>query len=215
MITLATAVMPNASGFVGAAVIGSCMIVAGFIIVSRRLPKAYLVLIPVAVVVALLVPLFVATHFNMSSPWPVDLLNDFGIQPAITFPVTVLVVAGLGCLAAGRFPAVPKPIIEGDTPRIGQPVIVGHTPDGQPVYAPVHGGIASQRTNSMAIVALVLGVAGGVLAIPFGHIALSQIKRTGEQGRGMAIAGLVLGYLSLVAVVAMIIFVIAAANGAV
>ncbi|KXO97829.1 peptidylprolyl isomerase [Tsukamurella pseudospumae] len=67
----------------------------------------------------------------------------------------------------------------------------------------------------MAIVALVLGVAGGVLAIPFGHIALSQIKRTGEQGRGMAIAGLVLGYLSLVAVVAMIIFVIAAANGAV
>lgn len=97
----------------------------------------------------------------------------------------------------------------------GRPVIVGYTADGQAVYAPVHGGVASQRTNSMAIVALVLGVAGGVLAIPFGHIALTQIKGTGEQGRGMAIAGLILGYLSLAVVVAAIIFVIAAANGAV
>ncbi|WP_280763349.1 DUF4190 domain-containing protein [Prescottella agglutinans] len=32
----------------------------------------------------------------------------------------------------------------------------------------------------------------------FGHIALSQIRRTGESGRGMAIAGLVLGYISIV-----------------
>jgi Domain of unknown function (DUF4190) len=31
------------------------------------------------------------------------------------------------------------------------------------------------------------------LGIIFGHIALSQIKRTGEVGRGLAISGLVIG----------------------
>jgi len=36
-----------------------------------------------------------------------------------------------------------------------------------------------------------------LLAIPFGHIARSQIRRTGEQGSGVALAGLILGYLSL------------------
>jgi hypothetical protein len=57
----------------------------------------------------------------------------------------------------------------------------------------------------MAITALVVSLAGLVtlcgfispVAIPFGHIALSQIKRTGQEGRGMAIAGLVIGYLAL------------------
>ena len=35
-------------------------------------------------------------------------------------------------------------------------------------------------------------------AIITGHIALSQIKKTGEQGRGLAIAGLIIGYIGLV-----------------
>jgi hypothetical protein len=39
-----------------------------------------------------------------------------------------------------------------------------------------------------------LGWLGSVLAVIFGHVALSQIKRTGAAGRGLAIAGLVLGY---------------------
>jgi Domain of unknown function (DUF4190) len=77
---------------------------------------------------------------------------------------------------------------------------VGTTEDGKPLYVTVEGpetsgsqlGIA--RTNTLAILALVLGLAGGLPGIPLGHIALSQIKRTGESGRGLAIAGLVLGY---------------------
>jgi len=38
-----------------------------------------------------------------------------------------------------------------------------------------------------------------VLALVFGHVALKQIARTGgaQGGRGMAIAGLVLGYLGV------------------
>ena len=52
-------------------------------------------------------------------------------------------------------------------------------------------------TNVMAILDLVFGIGGGLLGIIFGHIALGQIERTGEQGRGLAMAGLVFGYLGL------------------
>lgn len=58
---------------------------------------------------------------------------------------------------------------------------------------------ASYTTNAFAIVSLVLGLIGAsVLAIVFGHIAKRQIDHSGEQGDGMATAGLVLGYLGLV-----------------
>jgi hypothetical protein len=46
-----------------------------------------------------------------------------------------------------------------------------------------------------------------ILAVVFGHVALSQIKRSqgGQRGRGMAIAGLVLGYVGIVALIAIIV----------
>jgi Domain of unknown function (DUF4190)/Domain of unknown function (DUF1707) len=57
-------------------------------------------------------------------------------------------------------------------------------------------------TNGLAVASLIcgavwLGWIGSALAIVFGHVALSQIARSGgrERGRGAAIAGLVLGYL--------------------
>ena len=62
-------------------------------------------------------------------------------------------------------------------------------------------------TNGLAIVSLVFGVLGWtllpligmILAIVTGHIALGQIRRSNgtETGEGLAIAGLVLGYLAL------------------
>jgi uncharacterized membrane protein HdeD (DUF308 family) len=65
-----------------------------------------------------------------------------------------------------------------------QPTPPPSTPSGAPV----------QRTNTLAIVALVLGIVVPIGGIICGHIALSQIKRTGEQGRGLALAGTILGY---------------------
>ena len=53
---------------------------------------------------------------------------------------------------------------------------------------------AAPRTNTMALLSFIFCLLGGLLGIVFGHIALSQIKRTGESGKGLAIAGLVLGY---------------------
>ena len=53
----------------------------------------------------------------------------------------------------------------------------------------------SRPTNTLAIVALVTSLLGiGLAGIICGHIALSQIKRSNEQGKGMALAGLIIGY---------------------
>jgi hypothetical protein len=48
-------------------------------------------------------------------------------------------------------------------------------------------------TNGLAIASLVLGIIGGVfLAVIFGFVALSQIRKRPQNGRGLAIAGLII-----------------------
>ena len=55
-------------------------------------------------------------------------------------------------------------------------------------------------TNGLAVASLVCGVGTFVIGLSFipaiicGHIARGQIRRTGEQGGGLALAGLILGY---------------------
>jgi hypothetical protein len=72
-------------------------------------------------------------------------------------------------------------------------------PDPTPAYA------AQQRTSPFAVAALVLGIlsalGGCLLAIPsilavvFGHLGVRQAK-AGMSGYGMAMAGLILGYVT-------------------
>lgn len=50
------------------------------------------------------------------------------------------------------------------------------------------------RTNTMAILSLVFAFVFSILGVVFGHVALSQISRTGESGRGLAVAALAVGY---------------------
>ncbi|MFJ9035347.1 DUF1707 and DUF4190 domain-containing protein [Streptomyces sp. NPDC102406] len=73
-------------------------------------------------------------------------------------------------------------------------------------------------TNGKAIGALVCGVStffsaglSGIPAVILGHMARGEIRRTGQQGDGMAVAGLVLGWLSVVGWVLFITFVVLAA----
>ena len=68
-------------------------------------------------------------------------------------------------------------------------------------------------TNGLAVASLILGILwlcwlGSVLAVIFGHVALSQIKKSGntQGGKGLAIAGLVLGYLGVVTLILAILF---------
>lgn len=52
---------------------------------------------------------------------------------------------------------------------------------------------ASSPTSGYAIAALVFGILGGIpLAVTFGIVALRRTARTGQRGRGVAIAGLTL-----------------------
>ena len=70
------------------------------------------------------------------------------------------------------------------------------------------------RTNGFAVGALVCGIVpffGGIPAVILGHVGRSQIRRTGERGDGVAIAGLVLGYLWLT--LWALIILVAMANG--
>ncbi|KAB1650564.1 DUF4190 domain-containing protein [Pseudoclavibacter endophyticus] len=58
----------------------------------------------------------------------------------------------------------------------------------------------------MAIIALVGGILTGVVGIVCGHIALNQIKRTGEDGHGLALAGLIIGYVFTAVWVGIVLF---------
>lgn len=72
---------------------------------------------------------------------------------------------------------------------------------------------ASSRTDGVSIAALITGILGtGVVAIVLGVLGLRRTKRNGTQGRGLAIAGLVLGGLGVLAWVVGGIAVVAAIN---
>jgi hypothetical protein len=98
----------------------------------------------------------------------------------------------------------------------------GYTPPpgyAQPGYAqPYNGYATAPRTNVLAIVslclslgALVFGITaiGGIIT---GHIALGQIKRTGEGGHGIALAGTIIGWvlsgIGVLLIVGYIVFVV-------
>jgi Domain of unknown function (DUF4190) len=55
----------------------------------------------------------------------------------------------------------------------------------------------SEKTNTLAIVSFILAFFVSLGAVITGHLALSQITRTRERGRGLAIAGVVIGYIGL------------------
>jgi Domain of unknown function (DUF4190)/Domain of unknown function (DUF1707) len=86
--------------------------------------------------------------------------------------------------------------------------VVGDLPAGPfSAVAPYHAGYypaPQPPTSGVAVASLICGIAEfftlGIAAVPaviLGHVARSNIKRTGERGDGLAIAGLVLGYLGI------------------
>ncbi len=55
--------------------------------------------------------------------------------------------------------------------------------------------MVTARTNTMAILSLVFAFVFWPVGIVFGHMARRQIRQTGENGAGLATAGLVISYL--------------------
>ncbi|AZC13840.1 DUF4190 domain-containing protein [Microbacterium sp. ABRD28] len=85
----------------------------------------------------------------------------------------------------------------------------------QPPYAGApYGAYAGPKTNVLAIVSLISSIAsfvilpfiGSLVGVITGHMALSQIKRTGEQGRGLALAGTIVGYVGLGFILLFVLF---------
>ncbi len=116
-------------------------------------------------------------------------------------------------------PATPQTQIVGQ--QTAPSTAVPHTPGLQPQGV----GVAGQ-TNSLAIISLVAGIGsffahiipgvGGftvdLVAVITGYMARNQIKQTGEQGMGMATAGMIIGIVHLVlialGVIALVLIVI-------
>ena len=113
--------------------------------------------------------------------------------------------------APGDQPPVPGQ--QPPAPGYGPPPVYG-TPPGYPPpygapqgYPPPYGQVpAPQGTNTLAIVGFILTF---VVCPPVGavlcYIALGQIKRTGEGGRGLALAGVWIGIITVVLAVLIVL----------
>lgn len=96
----------------------------------------------------------------------------------------------------------------------GQPLSPQFQQDYAPPAPPYPAAVSPRRTNSLAIAALccgigqvVVGPLAGIPAIVLGTMSLKQIRETGEEGRGMATVGLVLGSVGVVLVVVSVLLI--------
>ena len=123
--------------------------------------------------------------------------------------------------AAPSGPAYGAPSAPGYGPPSAPP---GYLPPGDPAYGyppgvPPYGYVPAQKTNGLAVASLVcslvwLGGLGSILAIVFGIIARSQIRKSegNVQGTGLALAGIIVGVVGLVAVILFVILVAVVVN---
>lgn len=201
-----------------AVVLTPLLVVAAWIIWRELDRRAWLAMLP-AVIISFLVfathngaPWYSVFYANAALNWSTSVTGgptigdmagrSFGRLVLLVIMFAICVVIAEAIQAFVNRPAQ-VPMIAPEVPVGGTGEVlkqVGTTEDGRPLYVTVTGpGIGSTRqdiprTNVLSVLALVFGLIGGLPAIPLGHIALHQIKRTRETGRGMAIAGLVLGY---------------------
>jgi hypothetical protein len=75
-------------------------------------------------------------------------------------------------------------------------------PAPQPASSPAASAPAAapaEKWNVLAIIGFVIVFLGfSLISIILGFIALSQIKKTGERGRGLALWAIILGFLSII-----------------
>ncbi|WP_202965837.1 DUF4190 domain-containing protein [Agreia bicolorata] len=102
-------------------------------------------------------------------------------------------------------PPIVPPSTAAPVPDYGAPLYrspdVPHVPS-LPTWTPPP---AARKTNVLAIISLVSAFFFGLAGIVTGHVALGQIKRTRERGRGLAISGIVIGYVNALATVGVIV----------
>jgi len=101
------------------------------------------------------------------------------------------------------------------SPGYGAGYPVQTTPGAPPVMPYGYGGYPARRTNGLAVASMILSIVGFLWILPFvgslagaimGHVSLGQIKRTGEAGRGMALAGVIIGWAGVALAVLGVLF---------
>jgi hypothetical protein len=107
----------------------------------------------------------------------------------------------------------PEPVGGGMHGYVAVPQSLPSAP--QPVAAPP---VAPRSTNGLAIASMVLGIVwvywiGSILALIFGYVARGQIRNAnGSQGGGgMAVAGIVLGWIGIGTFALMVILMVVGA----
>lgn len=103
----------------------------------------------------------------------------------------------------GQHPQPPQTQPYGQQHGHGQPQGYGQQ-QPQGYYPPQYyqGPAAQRATNGLAIASMVLGIVwvywiGSILALIFGYVARKQIRERNQSGDGMAIAGIVLGWVGV------------------
>lgn len=106
-------------------------------------------------------------------------------------------------------------------PAPGTPL---QTPALAAIPAPTGPSVAGTGTNGLAIASFVVSICSpftmlgigplailpAIVGVILGHVSMSQLKRQPQNGRGFAIAGLIIGYLTIVVCIVVVILLILA-----
>jgi hypothetical protein len=76
-------------------------------------------------------------------------------------------------------------------------------PPAVPQLARING--LATASLACALAQFMFGPLATIPAIVFGHVARHQVKRTGEQGAGLALAGLIIGWAAVILVILLIL----------
>lgn len=133
--------------------------------------------------------------------------SDYGNSQSSTY--------GGGDYSSGNYgapanePANPTPAYNPTPTYNSQPA-----PYGAPYGAP--GQPVRRGTNGLAIAALITGIVSlvavwplgwaGIAPVIMGHIAVKQCKESGQEGKGLAIGGLITGYIAIGGFILIILF---------
>jgi hypothetical protein len=110
----------------------------------------------------------------------------------------------------GAYPPPPYPAPQQPHGEYGQQPYGAPPPYGAPQPYGAYPPPPKPGFNGFAIASLVLSIVGGILlSVIFGIVALVQTRRSGQKGRGLAIAGLAVSALWLVGIAIGVVIAIA------
>lgn len=97
-------------------------------------------------------------------------------------------------------PTTPLPDVQAAQPYPAAPLPEPYAAAPAPSTATTLGA-----TNTFALLAIVFAFIAPLAGIIFGHMGLSQIKRNGDAGRGIALTGLIISYAYFVLVALIVV----------